>query len=117
MFRVGQKVAYIGEHVPDGLTQIVKLHPLDIRSVYTVRDIFEHHSCRGITALYIQEVHNDIHPKYGLELAYPACCFRPIVSKSLEEDVSEFRKLLNVEPMDSTMFLLDILDKHVMEEE
>ena len=83
--RKGAKVVYLGRAAP---VASPRHHPLSKGSVYTVRSALLHPET-GSVGLLLDEVRNMLHPRLRLELGYSVKRFRPLVTRTQEQDISE----------------------------
>jgi hypothetical protein len=83
-WHVGMKVVCIA-------CSAVWVRPLVVGKIYTLRAIIKHPETDEI-GVYLEEVRNDIHPRYGMERGYFAAAFRPIQPR--ETDISIFTAML-----------------------
>lgn len=68
----------------------------EVGSVYTIREIYREKAIR------LKEINNDV-CKYldgNIECSFLIECFRPLVTKTLEQDMEIFAPLLNVKEED-----------------
>lgn len=80
MFHVGQKVVCVDDK-PRSAS--VKPPPMGIveGEVYTVREVV---MAPHRPAIYIEEIHNPMHPIWGVEWAYMADRFRPVKTTNID---------------------------------
>lgn len=90
------KVVYV--HALSGRRPTRK--PLKYLGIYTIREVVVH-PFTGELGLYLAEVTNAVHPIYGLEKGYLIKAFRPLITKTQEQDVAIFAHLLNTSRVDA----------------
>lgn len=81
----GAKVVYLGRSAPGAS---IHHHPLSKGCVYTVRSVLVHPET-GSVGLLLDGVRNILHPRLRLELGYSVKRFRPLVTRTQEQDISE----------------------------
>lgn len=90
--RPGVKCVYVGR--PEHKERLTRA-PLIFGRVYTIREVITHPET-GEVGMYLHGVVNEIHPKYLLENGYVISAFRPLVTRTQEQDMELLTPLLDV---------------------
>lgn len=90
--KVGAKCVYVHRHNGQ-----VTRKPLEYMGVYTIRTVVSHPYLNEI-GIYLEGVVNEIHPLYGMEKGYSLSAFRPLVTRTQEQDVEMFLRLVDRVP-------------------
>lgn len=85
----GVKCVYVGVS-PHKNTRII---PLERGGTYTIRAVFLHPS-RGELGCLLEEVTNELSDYFGIEMGYILTNFRPLATRTQEQDLAIFLPLL-----------------------
>lgn len=88
----GVKCVYIVKRPPEKKPTRI---PLQYLGVYTIRAVIAH-PITGELGVYLVGVENEIHKESGMEKGYYLRAFRPLITRSQEQDMELFTPLLDV---------------------